>query len=426
MVDLSSNLLTFLPEGIFENAGSVEYIHLQRNKLVTIQNMIFNDLRSLIHIDLSDNCLATVSDFAVNKAYFEYYQFTSIDLSRNDLKDIPIWLLNLDLISKIDLSGNKISFHSIRILLQKIVNAQKVSDPHEKIDVLNGFKSINLCNNSFTGFDISTLDNDLRYTFNFIFMRVRLNFGEFVFNCDCKMFSLYQLIYSFGLAESFNRDVDNTINYNANGFNCLHPAELRGMSLVQIPIYAFGCDEELTTCPKQCRCWVRTVDQAVKVNCANQSRTRLPDSLPNGSVELDFSRNDLFELPKVPYYVEFLQLLDLSENHLQSVNQNAFKVRYNISVLRLHNNELTTLPKTVSNINLGTPSKSDKHTYQITLDISRRQESKGLLEISGITRQPWKRCFVVRSHNNLTMCWSSRCVFRNIQLVWNRVGVSVN
>ena len=143
-------------------------------------------------------------------------------------------------------------------------------------------------------------------------------------------------------------DMQNNFNYNRNGFRCLRPIEFRGQPLLQVPITAFGCDEKLSTCPTNCRCWVRTVDQAVKVNCANQTLTRLPDSIPDGGIELDVSNNELGELPDVPDYVRFLQVLDLSGNHLHQLNENIFKAQHNISVIRLKNNELMALPRTVS------------------------------------------------------------------------------
>ena len=147
-----------------------------------------------------------------------------------------------------------------------------------EVDFLRGSKLINLRYNAFTRFDISTLDNELSDTFSTFFLRVQLNFGEFVFNCDCRMYSLYQFMNS---ADIFNQtqpfrfyltrlpiyhNMQNNFNYNINGFRCLRPIEFRGQPLLQVPITAFGCDEKLSTCPPNCRCWVRTVDQAVKWN----------------------------------------------------------------------------------------------------------------------------------------------------------------
>ena len=198
-IDLSNNRLSSLPSGIFDEMKTVEYMYLHGNKLTSIPDMLFKNMWSLIHIDLSYNRLVTVSDYAISDLNYVYYQFTSIDLSRNCLTEISIWLFYLDSIAEIDISGNKISFQSIRTILQKIVNVQNVSDTHMEVDFLRGSKSINLRYNAFTSFDISTLDNVLSYAFSTFFLRVQLNFGEFVFNCDCRMHSLYQFMNSAGI-----------------------------------------------------------------------------------------------------------------------------------------------------------------------------------------------------------------------------------
>ena len=345
MIDLSNNLLTSLPTGVFGDVIQMNSIYLHRNKLTVIPSMTFKNLHALSQVDLSDNYLVTISEYAINEPYHDYYGFNRIDLSRNYLKTIPTWLFRLDKMTEIDMSGNMISFQGIRRVLQNIVAAKTVSDPH----IVNGVtKSFNLHDNSFTGFDLSTLDKKAYDAFVNISSRARLDFGESVFDCDCRMFSLYQLLISFATRVGNNGTRDNNIKYNINSFNCNYPVEFHGQSLIQIPINAFGCDKEMSACPKICKCWVRSVDGAVKVDCANRNLTRLPDSIPEESTELDLSGNQLVALPEVPDYVHLLEVLDLSRNYLRQMNQNIFGKRNNISVLRLHGNQLTALPKTVS------------------------------------------------------------------------------
>ena len=418
MIDLGRNLLTSLPQGLFDDVSQLSYIYLHSNLLSAIEPMLFIKLESLIHVDLSDNFLVSVSDRAVAMAYHNYGKFTSINLSGNYLDDIPIWLLQLPFLEDIDLSGNEMSFESIRRLLQKLNGSGESGKTSLEVTPL-----INLQNNAFTDFDISTLDDDLLVHYADVIMTTmasqitsltdvystvysdadqrkhqssaslafvwgihqdwwiprtkcqlrgkcfhlmtsscvewvnllyscRLNFGENVFNCNCKMYSLqqYMLIYNavatvLNASEVIGHD---NINYNYNGFNCGYPMGLRGNPLIQVPVDALGCNEPLPTCPKHCRCWVRSMDKAVKVDCANQNLTRLPLDIPDGSVALNLSNNQVIELQRdVPSYISFLQVLDLSGNYLQGLSENIIKAGYNISDLRLHNNELTTLPKTV-------------------------------------------------------------------------------
>ena len=347
MIDLSNNLLTSLPAGVFDDVIQMNSIYMHGNQLIVIPSAAFKNLHALSQVDLSDNYLVTISDYAVSEPYRDYYKFHRIDLSRNYLNTIPAWLFHLDTMTEIDMRGNMISFKGIHRVLQTIVAAKTVSDAH----IVNGAtKSLNLRNNTFTGFDISTLDNNSYDAFINILSRTRLDFGESVFYCDCRMFSLYQLLISFALRVGNNGTRDNNIRYNINSFNCNYPVEFRGQSLIQVPINAFGCDKQMSTCPKICTCWVRSVDGTVNVDCVNRNLTRLPGSIPEESIELDLSGNQLVALPEVPDYVHLLEVLDLSRNHLRQVNQNIFVKRNNMSVLRLHGNRLTTLPKTVSSI----------------------------------------------------------------------------
>ena len=375
MIDLSHNLLTWLPQGIFANVSQLAYIYLQGNILRSIQSMLFTNLHSMRHVDLSDNSLVTVSDHVINVSYYRYDAFESIALSRNYLTDIPLWPLLLPSLPDIDLSGNRLSFESIRRVLKKKLKASEIYG----IPPFSGTRkpgSINLLHNSFISFDISTLDVKIFPTLDYFLLWFRLDFGKNVFDCNCAMYPLYQYFHSnpidFTNKDLYTKEMRSAFYYNKNGFNCRSPEELRGKPLMQASINTVGCDKQLTGCPKHCRCWVRTVDQAVKVYCGNQSLSQLPNSIPNGSIELDYSNNELTELPEeLPKYISTLRVFDLSRNNLYIVNPNIFKTQYSsdMSDLRLHSNELTTLPKTVSNLKQSVEDKSLSYGTKASLII---------------------------------------------------------
>ena len=352
VIDLRNNLLRALPQGTFNNVSQLAYIYLPGNKIEAIEDMLFAKLQHLVYVDLSDNCLTTVSDNVFKTLFYAYDKFSSIDLSRNYLEDLPAWILQLPFLVDVDLSGNKMSFDSIRRFLRVLPTPSL--DGYQKVSNLFVPKSVDLSNNSFTDFDITTLNyNQTNKLVNF-FVRSRLNFGENVFDCNCKMYLLYRLLLIIDTKtkdSGLRDDIMSTLNYNKKGFSCLSPMEFRGKPLIQVPVDALGCEEDLLTCPKYCRCWVRTEDRAVKVNCANQNFTRLPSLIPNGSIELDFSNNLLVDFHQdLPIYTRFLEVLDLSGNRLQNMDGVVFTTQYEMTDLRLHNNELTTLPKTVSNL----------------------------------------------------------------------------
>ena len=350
-IDLSNNLIKSLHQDIFNNTSQLAEIILRRNQLTQIPAMMFAKLTYLTSVDLSQNLLASVSENAITPNLRYYNKFKHIDLSRNNLTDFPAWLFHIPFVVDINLSFNRLSFQSIEFALQKAldISEEYIIGSMHSIQT----KVIKFQQNEFVEFEIAKMEQNsyLQFQFRSLLTHFRLDFGEEVFNCDCNMFNLYQYLYNFDIMDIDERAPESrsTFKYNKNGFSCLRPTELRGKPLIKAPIDALGCDEPLSSCPKHCRCWVRSVDGAVKVNCAHQNLTRLPDSIPDRIIELDFSYNKLRDSTHdFPSYLKSLHLLDLSYNDLEKVDGNLFG--YNISDIRLHNNELITLPKEVSTV----------------------------------------------------------------------------
>jgi protein toll len=116
-------------------------------------------------------------------------------------------------------------------------------------------------------------------------------------------------------------------------------------------------------CPKKCSCQKRPADNMVLVNCSNQGLNEVPQLLNPSvvdnfeSIELDISKNNITELPNietclgynhvsninarhnsitnldVKNFPEGLVILDLSDNRIQTVEQNVLS-RLNSSKLK--------------------------------------------------------------------------------------------
>ena len=345
-VDLSNNSIQSLPREIFSNVTNLLYINLSGNDLTYIYTALFMKLPHLKILDLSRNSLVSESDNVGATTSISYSEFKRIDLSRNNLTEFPAWLFNWKFLEVINLNGNRLSFRSISLALQKFnISSVYMASPTSKQT-----KIIYLLQNEFTGFDIGKLDLALRTKLLVFLTLFRVNFGEEVFNCDCSMYELYQHLSNFD-TRGLEDNQRSTFQYNRNGFSCLHPTELRGQPLTQAPVTALGCDEPLPTCPKHCRCWVRSVDRVVKVNCSYQNLTQLPNHIPDRSIQLDFSHNKLVDLQyDFPNYFTSLQTLDLSNNDLTYIDGSMFEAQVNISDLLLHGNRLSALPKEVSKL----------------------------------------------------------------------------
>ena len=340
-LDLSNNLITSLPQEIFDNATQLRYLILRRNRLTHISLKVFVKLSYLRKLDLSHNSLLSVSTDGISTSSINLAEIRDIDLSRNNLTDFPAWLLLRPYLS-IDLSGNSFAFQAIKLALQKTANTS--------FGYILGIpylhpKTLYLRQNAFTEFDIGKLDSVSLVQFKFLVLYFRLDFGDEIFNCDCSMYFLYQYLRNINTRNLIGNQ-RSTFEYNKKGFNCLRPIELRGQPLMQAHINALGCYESLPTCPKHCRCWVKSIDRAVKVNCSYQNLTQLPNSIPDRSIKLDFSHNKLANVQHVfPNYLPSLQVLDLSNNDLEYIDGSMFEAQLNISDLLLHDNKLMILPE---------------------------------------------------------------------------------
>ena len=316
---------------------------------------LFN-LHSLQYLDLSGNKLSKISDEAVGRESSDLYQLAQIDLSENELVDFPIWLLQLRFLTDIDLNHNQITFEGLKTVLFRIPPVEYITDSNRHTTVSSDdfflpaiTKTIKLQNNLLTKFNISQLSDAEWDNFKLLLNYFQLDFTGNALHCDCTVYALYKYVGSFDTEESRDYNQIGVLPYNMNSMICRYPRYLKGIRLVEAPIISFGCYEEVPRCPRDCQCWVRTVDKAVKVVCSNNTLKELPKFLPNNTVELDISGNALVSLPEdLPGYLLFIDILDLSDNVLENLEGSLFEMLGSTSQIHLQGNQLTTLPTEVS------------------------------------------------------------------------------
>ena len=107
MVDLSYNKLTFLREGLLEQAlCAVRRLILSNNQIDRLPRYLLEHLPYLTHIDLSDNALTWLDVGA-----FTNPSLSVIDLSGNKLRKIvSMTFLYLPALTSVDLARNEISY----------------------------------------------------------------------------------------------------------------------------------------------------------------------------------------------------------------------------------------------------------------------------------------------------------------------------
>ena len=355
-INLENNLLLSLPEGIFDGLISLENVGLRQNHLTSVAAMTFRSLHNLRRIDISHNHLRHISEDALGLGTSDFTQLKQIDMSQNDLEDFPLWLLELGVLGDINLSHNRISFEGLKLVFSRIPTTQFLpysngqgSRGNDNYFLPATEKTIRFQNNSFTNFDLSLLADEEMLHFQLLLNYFQLDFSGNNIHCNCNIYLLYNYLRKFDTDEPRDYNTIGVLPYNMNSIICQQPGDLQGIPLVEAPVTSLGCYEEIPGCPRNCQCWVRTVDETVKVLCRNTTLTELPEYLPYNATELDFSGNLLMYLPQyIPDYFSSLAILDFSENVLNHLDGSLFKILKNTSKLNLHGNYLTVLPAEVS------------------------------------------------------------------------------
>ena len=119
-LDLRSNHLSYLPSRIFDGLSNLENLLLSGNQLLTIETSVFDNLFKLKLINLSENNITNISDNALGRNPFRFNKLSIVNLNRNALTRIPIWLLETPHLGIANLEYNLISFEGFQLMLSKL------------------------------------------------------------------------------------------------------------------------------------------------------------------------------------------------------------------------------------------------------------------------------------------------------------------
>ena len=373
---LSHNNLVSLPESLFDGMDSLRELHLGHNQLISLtmrhftgltnlkklkinNNLltslgqhVFLPMADLESIDVSSNRLTSISKDAVgvNMRFLAMVRF-----SRNNLTRLPEWFFTTRTLRDIDVSFNSISFETFLESIDHMVATVIVHQNRESASTLNFaykplyVKLVNLKHNNFTRLDYNLVNSLIRLQgFRAIVNFFQLNIEENDINCDCKTYSMYKFLRE-------ERSRPNTGDYSVpavgpyyfDSWKCMRPPSVHGKAIVEVSNRTFMCKEDLKDCPSSCECYVRTVDSSISVNCSNKNLTDLPAILPNNTETLLFQNNSLIALSGSQRYLGNLKILDVSDNKITQIDENIVSVLKRLKRFYIHNNRLTTLPKSV-------------------------------------------------------------------------------
>ena len=313
-IDASQNNFSLLRNGIFYGFKSLTNLHFRSNKIREIEEDVFvkvTQLPRLKYVDLGQNYLHSLDPWPI--IFFDHnrditMQFDSNRISR--FTNRPGWVYNCGHGPKnslLDLAFNNITH------IMDIVRGWNITD----VSILC-FRE--------RGFTLNITRNPL--------------------NCDCG--NLKFVLY---LKVGFQSDYVYSLHCK--------PSIYFRKKTVTIPFSGFVCHLK-KDCPPGCDCVDAPFDLTITVNCKNNSLMALPNSLPsrpehNYRYDVFFQDNDISSIEARPY-LEFVETMYLSGNHIKNLSAELFQNLPNLVHLHLDRNELRRLPDSFLTVNLSSVS----------------------------------------------------------------------
>ncbi|XP_071106216.1 protein toll-like [Haliotis cracherodii] len=307
---LRENYLTELPSGILDTGSVVSHLSVfdaSRNRIVTIGGEVFHQgLVSLKEVNLSYNLLKTFEPWPYIPAIPLSRQLR-FNLQHNDISRLTNnlrWTKTREFSGTVDLRYN--SFRYFR--------------KEQFSQYLDGKEP--------TAFDIGTM---------------YLNFHDNPWFCDCG------LHYAVKIAK-VTFFLEAALNY----FQCDGPSEFKGKYLS----YFFDNPDQLICniterCPADCKCQDRPHDGYTLVDCASAGEyADLPQTVPPGPLFLQLPHNKITSLSHRDYLQNITQL-DVSSNNILHLEDSFLEKVTSLEYLDIRNNSLKTLPSRIQNFRMS-------------------------------------------------------------------------
>uniref|UniRef100_A0A673CIB1 Slit homolog 2 (Drosophila) n=1 Tax=Sphaeramia orbicularis TaxID=375764 RepID=A0A673CIB1_9TELE len=302
IVDCRGKGLTEIPTNLPE---TITEIRLEQNAIKVIPAGAFSPYKKLRRIDLSNN---QISELAAD-AFQGLRSLNSLVLYGNKITEISKGLFE--------------GLFSLQLL-----NANKIACL--RVDAFQDLHNLNL---------LSLYDNKLQTIAKGTFSSLRaiqtLHLAQNPFICDCHLKWLADYLQ------------DNPIE--TSGARCTSPRRLANKRIGQIKSKKFRCSgtEDYRSklggdcfadlaCPEKCRCEGTTVD------CSNQKLTKIPDHIPQYTVELRLNNNEFTVLEATGIFKKLPQLrkINLSNNRITDIEEGTFEGASGVNELILTSNRL--------------------------------------------------------------------------------------
>ncbi|XP_063963527.1 slit homolog 1 protein-like isoform X4 [Lytechinus pictus] len=305
-VDCRARGLTELPDTF---PYHMMELRLEQNLITEIPPRAFSPYKKLKRIDLSNNLIEHIAE----DAFSSVRTLNSLTLYGNRISDLPEFIFR-------DLT-------SLQLLL---LNANRLTCIRNNL--FRDLVKLNL---------LSLYDNNIRSLSNGTFSSLRslqtLHLARNPFICDCNLRWIAEYLETYPVVET-------------SGARCAWPVRMERKRIANMKSVKFKCKnaEYYRTaqagqcfidhdCPDGCTCHDSIVD------CSNRRLPTVPDEIPTYTTELKLNGNEISRISADGKFLHLpnLKILDLRDNRISVIEDEAFQGASSLVELMLRSNRLS-------------------------------------------------------------------------------------
>ena len=378
-IDLSHNLLKYLPLNIFKGLSELHKLDLRNNMIQFVDVGIFDDLKALQYLNLGHNRLSVLPSglfitlYNLEVLHLEHNSFTTFNartfpvdstvlkeiyVNNNPLTSFPEFIFWLRGLSNANFENTSITLSNLTSFIkemdkQRLIYSIIDSASDSNFDDLKKrspqLRNINLSRCKIQSLYLEYITEDMHETMILLLQHFRFILTDNPLLCDCKITTFTNFVRSL-------RD-NGTVapeEYYFHEWLCKSPEELGNKALLAIKDEETKCPViNVTGCPSECSCFKRSVSGNIIVDCKNRSLGAIHDTMPEGTLELIYYSNNISRVTAKPFLQNVI-VLDLSCNKIITIDEAVFSVATDLRELYLQSNLLSYLPQSIARLNLVT------------------------------------------------------------------------
>ena len=355
---LSNNQILAIPENCFQHFKNLEFLDISCNRISDLSMKLIAPLTLMKYINASSNGLKYINSdyldidrntFTNKNPELPLLAFIRwMDISRNQLSTLDTWIFLLAQICDgcvVDFSYNNITnFTNIKRSFRRVTFDDEIY-PYSITLNLTG-NNIGHITDMVEGWNFTKFDQFVGFVKNkyarpFIIILDSLT-------CDCRDFGLKQYMTDAlqKASKHYNLDLTQAI--------CSAPTNLRNKSLSSISINDMVCVID-SDCPLKCKCTEQPSTNSIIINCTDAGLTALPTTLPPLNSSNGFKYYNLVlsknRISRLTYrdYVNVTNQVDISDSNVKNIDPDVWIAFQNMKKVSLGHNLLTQFQKVPDN-----------------------------------------------------------------------------